>query len=545
MNDSFASARSAGHLIVAQLEREGVQRVYGVPGESFLDVLDGLHESPIRTVITRHEGGSGFMALTEGRLTDVPGVAMVTRGPGAANAFIAVHTAWQDATAMVLFVGLIPVADRGREAFQEFDLTAWFGSTAKHVTTLDDPTSAARVVAEAMHIARSGRPGPVVIGLPEDVIRLSAGSATTVEPIRPRVPAAGAAAIAELVDRLERAARPLIVVGGEGWSGETGQALADWAEAHAIPVASDFRAYSAVPHRSGAWIGSLGYGRGDGLAAALREADLVIFVGVPRTDVLSDGYTLSLETETVLVLPSEPLGHAGRIDQLVLTDPAGLVAALPESAPVADVARLRTLREQHMRFSTPSPAEDASPDYVDLDEVMAVLRDELTDDAVITYGAGNHAIWPARYLPHNSPASLAAPRNGAMGMGIPAAVAASLVFPGREVVSIAGDGCFQMNGQEFATAIGYGATPITIVVDNGVYATIREHQENHYPGRPSGTDMVNPDFAALARAYGGHGETVVVTGEFRGAYRRARESGIPAIIHVLQDPTVRAPATAE
>lgn len=543
MNVAPESPRSAGHMIVAQLEREGVERVYGVPGESFLDVLDGLHESTIRTVITRHEGGAGFMALAEGRLTGVPGVAMVTRGPGAANAFIAVHTAWQDATAMVLFIGLIPVADRGRESFQEFDLTGWFGSTAKHVTTLDDPASASRVVAEAMHIARSGRPGPVVIGLPEDVIRFSVGSSTTVEPIRPRVPVASDSAIAELIARLERAQRPLMIVGGDGWTGGTGPALGTWAEVHGLPVASDFRAYDAVPHRSGAWIGSLGYGRGDGVAAVFRDADLVIFVGTPRTDVLSDGYTLGLEAETVLVLPSEPLGHAGRIDQLLLTDPAGFVAALPEDAPVADLGRLRAARAEHVRYSTPAPSSKASPEYVDMDEVMIVLREELARDAVLTFGAGNHAIWPARYLPHNSAASLVAPRNGAMGMGIPAAVAASLAFPDREVLSIAGDGCFQMNGQEIATAIGYGATFIAIVVDNGVYATIREHQEHHYPGRPSGTDMVNPDFAALARAHGGHGETVTATAAFRDAYRRARASALPAIIHVRQDPTVRSPST--
>lgn len=542
MNASTASL-SAGHLIVAQLEREGVQRVYSVPGESFLDVLDGLHDSSIRTVTTRHEGGAGFMALTEGRLTDVPGVAMVTRGPGAANAFIAVHTAWQDATAMVLFIGLIPVPDRGREAFQEFDLTGWFGSTAKHVTTLDDPTSAARVVAEAMHIARSGRPGPVVIGLPEDVIRLSTEGAGTIEPIRPAVPAPAAESMRELSDRLARAERPLIVVGGDGWSTETGAGLNAWAHAHGIPVASDFRAYDAVPHSSPAWIGSLGYGRGDGAARMLEEADLLIFVGAPRTDVLSDGYTRGLDAETVLVLPAEPLGHAGRIDQFVLTDPAGLVRALPADAPVADQARLEAARAEHVRYSTPVPSASASPDYVDMDAVMAVLREELSDDAVITFGAGNHAIWPARYLPHTAPFSLAAPRNGAMGMGIPAAVAASLAYPGREVLSVAGDGCFQMNGQEIATAVGYGAAFIAIVVDNGVYGTIREHQEHHYPERPSGTDMVNPDFAALARAYGGHGESVHATADFRDAYRRSRDSGLPAIIHVRQDPTVRAPST--
>ncbi|RKN69509.1 acetolactate synthase [Microbacterium sp. CGR2] len=542
--------RSAGHLIVAQLEREGVQRVYGVPGESYLDVLDGLHDSSIETVITRHEGGAAFMALAEGRLTGRAGVAMVTRGPGAANAFIAVHTAWQDATPMVLFVGLIPVADRGREAFQEFDLTGWFGSTAKHVTTLDDPSSAARVVTEAMRIARSGRPGPVVIGLPEDVIRLSADGSATIEPTAVAGAEAGATAVDELVARLLRSERPVIVVGGEGWSADTGQALSDWAEQHRIPVLSDFRAYDAVPH-GGAYVGALGYGRADQAAALFDEADLLVFIGTSRTDVLSDGYRLGHDATTVVVLPGEPTGHSGRLDQQIASDAANLIDRLPRSLGVTfDESRLREAREAHVRFSTPSTLVDEArtdaggEEYVDLTEVMAVLREELSSDAVITFGAGNHAIWPARYLPHHAPATLVAPRNGAMGMGVPAAVAASLVFPGREVLSIAGDGCFLMNGQELATAVGYGGRFVAIVVDNGVYATIREHQEAHYPGRPSGTHLTNPDFAALARSYGAYGETVASTAGFRDAYRRARASRLPAVLHLRQDPAVRAPSTA-
>lgn len=537
---------SAGHLLVAQLEREGVTRVYGVPGESYLDVLDGLHDSSITTVVTRHEGGAAFMALAEGRLTGRPGIAMVTRGPGAANAFIAVHTAWQDATPMILFVGLIPVPDRGREAFQEFDLAGWFGSTAKHVTTLDDPTSAARTVSDAVRIATSGRPGPVVIGLPEDVVREPAADAETVEPAPAARAEAGAGAMAELSARLHRSERPIIVVGGDGWPAEAGGGLVEWAARHRIPVTADFRAYDAVPHGDpGAYVGSLGYGRSDALAKLFDESDLVVFVGASRTDVLSDGYTLAQDAETVVVLAGEPLGHSGRLDQFIASDPAGFVRHLPtDLGRTFDEARFGAARAQYLRYSTPSAAglADMGP-YVDLTAVMAVLRDELSDDAVITFGAGNHAIWPARYLQHHRPATLVAPRNGAMGMGIPAAVAASLVFPGREVVSVAGDGCFLMNGQEIATAIGYGAPFIAIVVDNGVYATIREHQETHYPDRPSGTHLTNPDFAAFARSFGGYGETVERTRDFRDAYRRARASGLPAVLHLRQDPAVRAPAT--
>ncbi|MEV7085445.1 thiamine pyrophosphate-dependent enzyme [Streptomyces sp. NPDC093085] len=544
---------SAGHLIVRQLEREGIRRVYGVPGESYLDVLDGLYGADITTVVTRHEGGAGFMALAEGRLTGLPGVALVTRGPGAANAFIAVHTAHQDATPLLLFVGLIPVADRGREAFQEFELAGWFGSTAKKVVTLDDPAAAARVVAEAVHTARSGRPGPVVIGLPEDVLARTAGTATTVAPLQVARPRATGAQLAELTGRVGRARRPLAVVGGEGWSAESGAALVRWAAAHSVPVVSDFRAYDAVPHHldgGDAYAGSLGYGRADHAAALLDDADLTVFFGTARTDVLSDGYRRGVDAETVLVLPGEAVGHCGRIDQFITADAPGLALDLAELpapaeplAPAADPGRLEKAREAYLRFSTPAPY-DTRHSYVDLDGVMEVLRAELAPDAVITFGAGNHALWPARYLPHRSPSSLVAPRNGAMGMGVPAAVAAALAFPGREVVSVAGDGCFLMNGQELATAVGYGAAPIVLVVDNGCYATIREHQEGTYPGRPSGTHLTNPDFAAWARSFGAFGATVRRTEEFRAAFLAARASGLPAVLHLFQDPAVRAPSPA-
>ncbi|MFE6623734.1 thiamine pyrophosphate-dependent enzyme [Streptomyces sp. NPDC057740] len=551
MANAEASERplSAGHLIVAQLEREGVRRVYGVPGESFLDVLDGLHDSPISTVVTRHEGGAGFMALAEGRLTGLPGVAMVTRGPGAANAFIAVHTAYQDATPMILFVGLIPVPDRGREAFQEFDLAGWFADTAKKVVTLDDPTAAARVVSESVHLARSGRPGPVVIGLPEDVLTRPAGPSQPLRPLALPGPRPAATELAELTGRLERARRPLVVVGGEGWTAHTGRELTRWAAQHSIPVLADFRAYDAVPHDpddSGAYVGSLGYGRADHAARLLDEADLMVLLGAPRGDVLSDGYTRGLETETVLVLPGDARGHCGRIDQFIPAHAPALVLDLVAAPAVldADAVWFKAARMAHARFRTPATRPAVDDAHVDLTAVMGVLAQELTEDAVVTYGAGNHALWPARYLPHRAPASLVAPRNGAMGMGIPAAVAASLVFPGREVVSVAGDGCFLMNGQELATAVGYGAAFVALVVDNGCYATIREHQEAAYPGRPSGTRLTNPDFAAWARSYGAYGETVASTRDFRAAFRRARASGLPAVLHLLQDPSVRAPSAA-
>lgn len=541
------TAVSAGHLIVAQLETAGVRRVYGVPGESFLDVLDGLHDSDITAVVTRHEGGAGFMALTEGRLTNLPGVAIVTRGPGAANAFIAVHTAYQDATPMILFVGLIPVSDRGRESFQEFDINAWFGSTAKKVVVLDDPASAAAVVDDAIHTSLSGRPGPVVIGLPEDVLTQFAGAAAPVPPRALAKTAPSTQALEDLGQCFARAERPLIVVGGEGWTQQSGEALVRWAAAHGVPVAADWRAYDAVPHvldGGNSYIGYLGYARSDANARRLDEADLLVLIGCPRGDVLSDGYTRGLNAETVLIMPGDILGHFGRLDQHVVADVSAFSLALADCrwSTAAHSDWLPLARSDYETYSTPRPDGGSG---VDLGECMQVLREELDDDAVITYGAGNHALWPGRYLQHTSADSLAAPRNGAMGMGIPAAVAAGLIFPGRQVVSVAGDGCFMMNGQEIAIAIGYQSTFIAIVVDNGCFATIREHQEREYPGRPSGTHLTNPDFALWAQSYGAYGERVERTVDFRAAFQRAAASGKPAVLHVIQDPATRSPQTSD
>ncbi|SDX11498.1 acetolactate synthase-1/2/3 large subunit [Arthrobacter sp. cf158] len=537
------STTTAGHLIVGQLERAGIKRVYTVPGESFLDVLDGLHGSPIQNVVARQEGGAGFMALAEGRLTELPGIAMVTRGPGAANAFIAIHTAYQDATPLILFVGLIPVADRGRESFQEFDITAWFGSTAKKVVTLDDAASAARVVDDAIFTALSGRPGPVVIGLPEDVLVHVVENAT-VEPRKVARPEPAPADLSDLTQKLEKARKPLIVVGGEGWTQESGEQLAAWASRNSIPVVADFRAYDAVPHRSDAYAGFLGYGRSDANAQRLDDADLIVFVGCVRGDVLSDGYKRGLDAKTVVVnADANLLGHFGRVDQHIIADVTAFAVSLPATSVAVNRQEgwFASARADQLAFSTPQPDGGIG---VDLGVAMEVLKKEMADDAVLTFGAGNHALWPARYLDHNSANSLAAPRNGAMGMGIPAAVAASLAYPGRQVISVAGDGCFMMNGQEIATAMGYGAAFIILVVDNGIFATIREHQEAHYPDRPSGTHMTNPDFAALARSYGGYGERVDRTEDFAAAFRRAVDSGLPALLHLPQDPTTRSPKTS-
>ncbi|QBE49150.1 thiamine pyrophosphate-dependent enzyme [Leucobacter triazinivorans] len=553
------TSSSAGHLIVRTLEAHGVRRVYAVPGESYLDVLDGLYDSSVETVVCRHEGGAGFMALAEGRLTGLPGVAMVTRGPGAANAMIAIHTAWQDATPLVLFVGLVPVHDREREAFQEFSLTGWFGSTAKRVMTIDDADRAGELTAEAMRIAAAGRPGPVVVGLPEDVL-VHLTDAAPSQPIAAPAPQPAPAELETLVARLARAERPAIVAGGDGWHDGAGRQLLDFAAAAGVPVFCDWRAYDAVPHDGPAWAGWLGYGRADAVAAGYAAADVLVFVGCSRSDVLSDGYTLGFDAETVLVsLDPEAVQHAGRIDQQILAAPAGFVAALAGVDPSgARGSRseewMRGRAEAQARFAAHRPDATVSAGStaagtgeagVDLGVAFGQLDDRLDGRAILTFGAGNATIWAHRFVRHLDPASLVGARNGAMGLAVPAAVAASLAFPERRAVAVCGDGDFLMNGQELATAFAHGGAPLVIVVDNGIYGTIVQHQENHYPGRPSGTRMVNPDFAAWMASFGGHGERVETTEQFAPALDRALAAGGPALIHVLIGSEVMPPASRE
>lgn len=553
--------RSAGHHIVNTLENAGIQRVYAVPGESYLDVLDGLYDSSIETVVCRQEGGAGFMALSESRLTGRPGIAMVTRGPGAANAMISVHTAYQDATALVLFVGLVPIADRARESFQEFSLPEWFSSTAKKVIIIDDEDRAGDLTADALRIAASGRPGPVVVGLPEDVlVRMTEAPDTAPAPIAEPQPSA--ADLESLATRIGNAAKPAFVLGGDGWHEGHGRALLDLAASAGIAVYCDWRAYDAVPHTGPAWAGWLGYGRAEAVAAGYGDADLLVFVGATRSDVASDGYTRGFDAETVVVgLDPEATQHAGRIDQQILASPRSFVTALTASTSVngsidaADLRGERTDEWMTSRSDVQSKVSAHRPDAevagavartgVDLGVAFGILDDRLDGEAVLTYGAGNATIWGHRFIRHLQSASLVGARNGAMGLAVPGAVAASLAFPERRAVAICGDGDFLMNGQELATAFAHGASPLVIVADNGVYGTIVQHQVNHYPGRPSGTRMVNPDFAVWMSSFGGHGERVEKTEDFEAALDRALAAEGPALIHVLIDSKLMPPAADE
>ncbi|GAA4156785.1 thiamine pyrophosphate-dependent enzyme [Leifsonia shinshuensis] len=532
---------TAGHAVVRTLEEHGIRRAYVVPGESYLDVLDGLYESTIDTIVCRHEGGAAYMAEAEGKIGRLPGIAMVTRGPGAANAHVGLHTAWQDSTPMILFVGLIPTAHRGREAFQEFDIQAWFDSGAKAVFVLDSAARAAELVAEAIFTARSGRPGPVVVGLPEDVLT------EKIPGLRhPELPVAGGGLTRRdgiaLAGALARSERPLFVTGGSDWDDDTTQKLTAWLERHHIPAAAEWRTEGVVPFDSPSYAGPIGYGRPKPTVDILDQADLLIYVGTVPGDVLTGGFHArqGWSKENVLVsIDTRLRGRSGAVTQHIVARPGHFVRDLVEfdiQTRPEWAAWTSQLRAQQVAFSDlPAVGEAEGP--ARMDTLMASLVPLLERDAIVTFGAGEHTNWAHRYFPAATFTSMLSAGNGSMGYSVPAAVAASLNFPGRQVVCIAGDGEFLMNGQELATAAQYGLSPLVVVMDNQEYGTIRTHQERNYPGRVSGTQLRNPNFATLADAYGGRGYRVEADGQVGAAVRSALDfiatTGSFALIHLL------------
>jgi len=531
----MTGSRTGGRILVDQLQRHAVRHVFCVPGESYLGALDALHDSAIETVVCRQEGGAAYMAEAYGKLTGRPGVCFTTRAPGAANALVGVQTAAEDATPMVLFVGLVPRGHRDRAAFQEFDPRGVFGTVAKLVETVDDAARVPEYVARAFATACSGRPGPVVLGLPEDML----ADAAAVADADPLPVAEGAVAVEER-DRLARlladALRPLVVLGGSRWTSGARADVREWAQRWSLPVAVDFRCQDLIDDDAPVYAGPLGYGRDDRLAARLAAADLVIAVGAPLGDVATDGYAALSGQAVVQVLPyGDVPGQAYAPRMAILAAPSAFGMAVRDLAPDAAVpwhAETEKARAEYLAYAAPVHDDDA----LDLGAVFGVLRDRLDDDAIVTFGAGNHAIWAQRFLRYGRFPSQLAPRNGSMGYGVPAAVAAALTYGNRRVVSVAGDGCFLMNGQELATAVAYGAAPLILVLSNGQYGTIRQHQERAHPGRVSGTALVNPDFAAYARAFGAYGEVVARTEEFAPALDRALASGGPAVLDLRVSP---------
>lgn len=537
-------SRTGGEILVANLLAQGVDLAFGVPGESYLAVLDAFADTGdrLRFIVCRQEGGAAYMAEAYGKLTGRPGIAFVTRGPGATNAGIGVHTALQDSTPLILFVGQVGGDMVDREAFQEVDYRRMYGNVAKWVAQIDRAERIPEYVAHAFRSAMSGRPGPVVLALPEDMLTSPAvtSDAPRVEPIET---APTHAAVAAAHAMLAAAARPLVIVGGSRWSTEARSALADFAHANGLPVACAFRRQDLFDHRDPHYAGDVGIGIDPALAARVREADVLLVLGERLGEMTTGGYTL-----LDVPVPRQRLIHVhpspdelGRVYQPALAIAATplafltAMAALPGFAAPAASAQLAAVAAARAHWRAPR----AVPGDVDLWQIALWLDERLPADAIISNGAGNYTTWLHRLYRYRNLGSQLAPYSGAMGYGVPAAVAAKLVHPQRTVVSWNGDGCFLMNGQELATAVQYGLGIVFVVIDNGMYGTIRMHQERRHPGRVSGTSLRNPDFAALARAYGAAGETVERTGEFAPAFERALAAagaGVPALLHVKVDP---------
>jgi acetolactate synthase-1/2/3 large subunit len=537
--------KTGGQLIVEALEANGVERIFCVPGESYLAVLDALHDSPIRTVVCRQEGGAAMMADCEGRLTGRPGICFVTRGPGATNASAGIHIAMQDSVPMIVFIGQIAQGIREREAFQEVDYRAFFGPLAKWATEIDDAARIPEIVTRAFSVATSGRPGPVVIALPEDMLtsEVEAPAAQAWTPVETRP---GEPEMRKLTELLSNAERPIAILGGTRWSAKAKSDIEKAAEAWALPVGCSFRRQMLFDHLHPCYAGDVGIGPNPKLAAYIKEADLVLLIGGRFSEMPSSDYTLlksPYPDQTLVHVHADPneLGRVYKPALAINASAAAFAEALADTAPEAPPAWEAEAERLHGAYLAWSTPPETSPGPVAMGRIMKHLEEVLPEDTIFTNGAGNYATWIHRFHRFRRYATQAAPTSGSMGYGVPASVAAKMLFPEREVIAFAGDGCFLMNGQEFATAVQYDLPITVIVVNNGIYGTIRMHQEREYPGRVVGTDLRNPDFAALARAYGGHGETVETTEEFAPAFERARASGKPSIIEVRIDPEAITP----
>ncbi len=531
-----------GALLVDCLAAQGVERVFCIPGESFLAALDGLHDAEIDVVVARHEGGAAMMAEATGKLTGKPGVAFVTRGPGATNASSGVHVAFQDSTPMVLFVGQVASDQRDREAFQEVDYRAMFGPLAKWVAEIDRADRIPEYISHAFHVAQTGRPGPVVLALPEDMLSGPA-EGTAVPAATLPSGAAADADIAAVIDRLAAAERPLVIAGGASWSAEAATALGDFAQTMGLPVGASFRCQDFLDNRHPNYVGDVGIGINPALAQRVRDADVILALGARLGEMTTSGYTLltpPLAAQELIHIHADPseIGRVFRPDLALVGQPGPVVKQLARAARARDGGSwLTEARADYEAWQQPQE----TPGALKMEQVIAHLNAALPEDAILTNGAGNYSAWLHRYYRYRGWRTQLAPTSGSMGYGLPAAIAAKLQHRDREVVCLAGDGCFQMVVQEFAVACEQRANVIVILSDNGMYGTIRMHQQKHYPGRPSGTQLTNPDFADLARSYGGFGATVNATEEFAPALQAARDSGLPAILHLKLDPAALSP----
>ncbi len=534
---------NGGEIIVKSLEAQGVDRVFCVPGESYLPVLDALQTSPIHTVLARQEGGAAMMAEADGKMTGRPGVVIVTRGPGASNASAGIHIAQQDSTPMIMLVGQVARDMKGRDAFQEVDFVKFFGDMAKYVVEVDDVANMADEMAKAFTIAMEGRPGPVVIALPEDMLydRVAAEIAPYIEV---KHPAPSDEDITALKEMLAAAERPMVIAGGPLWDEADVTLLSQFAASYDVPVACSFRRQRVMRSDDPSYAGDLGLGCNPKLITRIKDADLLILLGGRLSEIASQSYSL-LDIPT----PQLPLVHIhsdadelGKVytPQLAIqSSPHHVLTALMADKPIT---ACQDVMPEHTAYRHWTEVMPTPPGDVNMAEIMRFLRQTLPEDAIMTNGAGNYATWLHRYYHFRHYQSQLAPTSGSMGYGIPAAVAGKARFPERHVIAFAGDGCFQMSMQELATAKQIGANMMVIVVDNGMYGTIRMHQEVHFPGRVEHTGLINPDFVKIGEAMGYHAEKVVKTSDFEQAFTNCINSGKPSLIHIVIDPEAISPS---
>lgn len=533
---------NGAQILVKTLASYGVQRVSTVAGESYLSVLDALLDYPdIQVVTCRQEGGAAFMAESWGKLTHTPGICFVTRGPGACNASIGIHTAMQDSTPMILFMGQVRREEKGREAFQEIDVAKVFGTMAKWATEITDASQIPEVMQKAFSTALSGRPGPVVIGLPEDMLRdpVKIDHAPAFMAIRRTM---GKSDIDAIARYLKKAKRPIVLAGGSGWNDEACASLMRFAEKNNLPVTAAFRRQDLCDHRHPCYVGELGTGPNPTLVEQFKTSDLVIAIGTRLGEIVTQGYTL-----LDLPKPGQPLIHihasGGEIGKVF--KPALKIQADHSLAAIAlaDIAAdsqswsgwTKGLRATYEQWTAIDPSNQPDWNGANMTAIFGYLRDTLPADAIVTTDAGNFSGWAQRYLRYGRPGRLLAPTSGAMGYGVPSAIGASLMYPDRTVLGLCGDGGFMMTGQELATAMHHGASPIIMICNNGMYGTIRMHQEKNYPGRISATALTNPDFIALAVSYGAWATRVTQTSDFPAAWSAARNAGKLAVLEIKMD----------
>jgi acetolactate synthase-1/2/3 large subunit len=549
--------RTGGQILVDALHIHGVDTAFGVPGESYLDVLDALHESDIKFIINRQEGGAAFMAEAYGKMTGKPGICFVTRGPGATNASIGVHTAYQDSTPMILFIGQVGSDFMDREAFQEIDYRRMYGQMAKWVTQIERADRIPEYIARAFQVATSGRPGPVVLALPEDMLITKADTpdARRYQPVQA---SPSQAQIDTLRTMLAEAKRPMLLLGGGTWNAQACADLQRFAEANHLPVGCTFRFQDLLDNAHPNYVGDVGIGINPKLAARVKNADLLIAIGPRLGEMTTSGYSLltSPVPQQRLVhihCDAEELGSVYQADLMITSGAPQVTSMLASMAPVDASAWKSSVAEAKAELAA---YQESPPIFKDgkaplnLWQMVQELQAQVPKDTIITNGAGNYATWAHRYFRYGGMRTQLAPTNGAMGYGVPAGIAAKIIDPSRTVVTFAGDGEYLMNGQELATAVQYKAGVIIIVFNNNMFGTLRMHQERDYPGRVLGTTLANPDFAALAKAFGASGEVVDTTAQFGPALERAlahtRATSLPAVIELRYDGNLITPgATLE